>query len=61
MGWLKRKKYKCFMCSKGVGKSAPELKYKYESNKIATVRLCNKCANKLEDTDEMKDAFNEPF
>jgi len=62
MGLFKSKKYKCFICNKGVGETSPKVRYKYEQDQIGTVRLCNKCATKFEtENDSMQDAFNEPF
>ena len=61
MAWWKRKKYKCLVCDKPVGESAPTVKYRYENNRVGTARLCNKCANRLESNEDMENAFNEPF
>ena len=62
MSWFKRKKFKCFICEKPVGKTAPTIRYKYEGDQIGEVKLCHKCANKLDKSnDEFEDVFDEPF
>lgn len=51
MRYFRKKKYKCLVCEKGVGKSAPVVRYKYGKGEMGEARLCNKCANKFEKTE----------